>query len=696
MIRTTIIMYCVALLAWGCSGGSDGKAKQEEIPEMVCWEKIVGGEQTYGAAAIQQTADGGYVTAGNTDLWGQGHAKSWVTKMMSDGSTLWEWTSHETATSAAVSVEETPDLGYIVLSNMYYDYSDEQDVWLVKLNHDGEFEWDKTFGGERNDVVRSLLQTSDGGYVLAGYKCPQGSDHEDIWVFKVDANAEMEWEMTYNIDRFDGANSIAETLDAGYIIAGHFDGEDDSSGDGVIIKIDGQGNREWEMELSPDYLGDTDGSATGFPLSIQQTADGGHILAGRLGSAGLVLKLDENGDFEWKQAFEREGSLAKCVAVQQTADLGYVVAGNLRATDSYFEGEGWLLKLDPEGQLLWEKVFAGSVEGRSSLYAVQQTTDMGYIVSGWVEGSAWILKLNASGDVDCQQATASCPKERNCYGQECGADPVCGESCGTCDSDETCQNGKCTSADRENTISPPNGTCLPDCGEETSIPAGGFMMGCNEDVDDDCESHEYPYHEVYLDAYYIDVTEVTQGAFQECVNAGVCDTPVCDWNPNNTPDRPVACVNWYSAKTYCKYAGKRLPTEAEWEKAARGTDGRKYPWGNEPPSCKYAVMDDNDGVGGCGTNAGWDVCSKEAGNSPYGVCDMAGNVWEWVADWYDSEYYENSPGSNPKGPNGGSTRVIRGGGLHNDFSHRHRVSDRSHFDPLLDYDVIGFRCARSE
>ena len=231
-----------------------------------------------------------------------------------------------------------------------------------------------------------------------------------------------------------------------------------------------------------------------------------------------------------------------------------------------------------------------------------------------------------------------------------------------------------------------NGMCL--------IPAGSFWMGCNEAVDSQCSGDEKPYHEVTLSAYYIDKTEVTQGEYKKCVDAGTCAVPGCDWDPSGTPNRPAVCVNWTQAKDYCAWAGKRLPTEAEWEKAARGTDGRKYPWGNQTATCEYAVMYDGSDYG-CGTGGTWDVCGKSpAGDSPYGLCDMAGNVWEWVSDWYGSNYYSNSPASNPTGSVSGSLRVFRGGSFY--YAGSLRASDRSGVSPSYDSYYLGFRCARSQ
>ena len=158
-----------------------------------------------------------------------------------------------------------------------------------------------------------------------------------------------------------------------------------------------------------------------------------------------------------------------------------------------------------------------------------------------------------------------------------------------------------------------------------SVPAGEFWMGCNEQADKRCNFDEKPYHKVYLDAYYIDKYEVTQSEYNECVTTDKC--PANRKKDGFTGDRqPVIGVSWEDADTYCKWAGKRLPTEAEWEKAARGTDGRVYPWGNsfDPTRANYA--------GALGKTS--EVGSYPSGASPYGALNMAGNVWEWVADWY--------------------------------------------------------------
>ena len=175
-------------------------------------------------------------------------------------------------------------------------------------------------------------------------------------------------------------------------------------------------------------------------------------------------------------------------------------------------------------------------------------------------------------------------------------------------------------------------------GDMCDVPAGPFMMGCNSAVDTECASSEYPYHSVTVPGFKIDKYEVTASEYKACVTASGCTAANtdsgCNYNVSGKESHPINCVDWAQAKAYCTWAGKRLPTEAEWEKAARGTDGRKYPWGNDALDCDHAVHSAN----GCSNSSTAPVGSKPAGVSPYGAEDMVGNVWEWVEDWYHDTY----------------------------------------------------------
>ena len=247
------------------------------------------------------------------------------------------------------------------------------------------------------------------------------------------------------------------------------------------------------------------------------------------------------------------------------------------------------------------------------------------------------------------------------------------------------------------------------------VPAGTFQMGLTEaqyqagitvcmnlgNSQSDCQTiigPEKPAHTVYLDAFWIDQTEVTNAFYTMCVHKGQCKFPVSTassthldyYGSSQYEDYPVINVDWTQADAYCKWAGRGLPSEAEWEKAARGTDGRTYPWG-EGIDCQKSNYWRK--VGGCVGDTS-KVGSYLEGVSPYGALDMAGNTWEWVADWYDGSYYGNSPDHNPSGPSTGQYRIIRGGSW---WNYEDSVSStfRNPYLPSYSHLNLGFRCAMS-
>jgi formylglycine-generating enzyme required for sulfatase activity len=226
-------------------------------------------------------------------------------------------------------------------------------------------------------------------------------------------------------------------------------------------------------------------------------------------------------------------------------------------------------------------------------------------------------------------------------------------------------------------------------GDMVVVPAGEFLMG-STDADTNASGDEKPQHVVCLDEYALDVHPVTVAqyrAFCEATGRAMPSPPNWGW----LDDHPVLNVTWHDAVAYCEWADKRLPTEAEWEKAARGEDGRIWPWGNNWDARKCQSS-----YGGSWGSAGKTapVGSHPEGVSPYGCHDMIGNVWEWCADWYDGSYYRNSPRQNPKGPDSAGARVLRGGAWFYINLYRLRCAYRNSLSPDDGGDGGGFRCAQ--
>jgi eukaryotic-like serine/threonine-protein kinase len=233
------------------------------------------------------------------------------------------------------------------------------------------------------------------------------------------------------------------------------------------------------------------------------------------------------------------------------------------------------------------------------------------------------------------------------------------------------------------------------------VPEGNFLMG-SIPGDPGSQEDEFPQHLVYLDAFWIDQFEVTNRMYGECVSSGICESPsemgslthIMYFGNLSFAEHPVVNVSWSQARTYCQWVGRRLPAEAEWEKASRGTEGWMYPWGNQEPACEMLSFGK--------PSLELPTCVRDAmrvgkypgGASPYRALDMAGNVWEWVADWYEPDYYMFAPSNNPSGPASGVTKVVRGGAF-SDEPEAVRSANRHQTHPEADSYLIGFRCAAS-
>jgi len=359
------------------------------------WSKTFGGSSYDGANSVQQTSDNGYIIAGHTCSFGTGEGDFWLVKTDSDGNEEWNKTFGGSYEDWANSIQQTSDNGYIVAGYTYSFGEGYSSFWLVKTDSNGNEEWNKTFGGSGDEYANSVQQTSDGGYIIAGSTRPLDTGHLDVYLIKTDSDGNEEWNKTFGGSYGDVANSVQQTSDYGYIVAGSISSFGAGNYDFWLVKTDSDGNEEWNKTFG--------GSSYDGASSIQQTSDNGYIIAGHTCSFGegesdfWLVKTDSDGNEEWNKTFG--GSYSDVAnSVQQTSDNGYIVAGH---TSSFGAGESdfWLVKTDSDGNEEWNKTFGGSsYDGASS---IQQTSDNGYIVAGYTysfgtgEGDFWLVKLRS-------------------------------------------------------------------------------------------------------------------------------------------------------------------------------------------------------------------------------------------------------------------------------------------------------------
>jgi hypothetical protein len=350
--------------------------------------------KTYGgtsASSVQQTSDGGYILAGYTSSFGAGGDDIFLIKTDANGNVQWAKTYGGTRNDRAYSVQQTSDGGYIVAGITYSFGVDSGDIFLIKTDANGNVIWAKTYGGTRYDWASSVQQTSDGGYIVAGWTWSFGAGWDDIFLIKTDANGNIQWAKTYEGTYYDWAYSVQQTSDGGYIVAGGTS----FWGDYVfLIKTDANGNIIW----SKTYIGTDDIWAH----SVQQASDGGYIVAGNIGYYDIFLiKTDANGNIQWAKTYGGT-DWDEAYSVQQTSDGGYILAGG-----TYSFGAGgadiFLIKTDANGNIIWAKTYGGTYGDRA--YSVQQTSDGGYIVAGYTAsfgaGSSdiFLIKTDADGNI---------------------------------------------------------------------------------------------------------------------------------------------------------------------------------------------------------------------------------------------------------------------------------------------------------
>ncbi len=368
------------------------------------WANSYGGTDGEAAFAVEQTSDLGYILVGHTWSFGAGRSDVWLLKLSASGTVEWQRTYGGAEDDEALSAHQTPDGGYIVAGYTASFGDPDYDTWVLKLDSSGGIAWEYAYGAGSQEFASSVERTSDGGYILGG-RTNSGADAPDFWALKLDSNGVALWDRTYSLGADRRIESIHETSDNGYILAGST-----SSGGAPaawVIKTDANGNIVWERTYDPGLGADVE--------EIQVTSDGGYVLIAEALTGGgdqdfWVLKLESDGDVEWESTYGGAGE-EDAQPIRQTSDGGYIMAGETRSFGAG-GGDVWVVKLNQNGQIMWERTYGGT--GDDEVTSLDQTTDGGYVIAGETTSfgagatDIWVLKIDSTGNIrGCQPIGSS-------------------------------------------------------------------------------------------------------------------------------------------------------------------------------------------------------------------------------------------------------------------------------------------------
>jgi hypothetical protein len=319
---------------------------------------------------VQQTTDGGFIVAGSTESLSTGDNDVYLIRTDAHGDTLWTRSYGGTHHDFGYSVRQTSDGGYIVAGSTSSFGTNVYQVYLIKTDAVGDTIWTRAYGGQDDEEGNSVQQTTDGGYIIAGYTNSFGAGYWDVYLIKTNASGDTLWTRTYGRKSSDGGNSVQQTSDGGYIIAGWTYPQYPEDMNVYLIKTNAQGDTLWTRSYG--------GSNREEGYSVQETNDGGYIIAGLTNSVGAgdydlwLIKTDAQGDTVWTKTYGGADN-DRGYSVRQTADGGYIIAG---LTHSFGPGNAWLLRTDASGDTVWTRTYGGGFA------EVQQTTDGGYVIAG--------------------------------------------------------------------------------------------------------------------------------------------------------------------------------------------------------------------------------------------------------------------------------------------------------------------------
>jgi M6 family metalloprotease-like protein len=374
------------------------------------WTQTYGGSSNDYGRSVQQTSDEGYIIAGYTNSFGAGGDDVYLVKTDASGIEQWSQTFGGSGDDYGYSVQQTSDGGYIIVGETEPYGASLSDVYLIKTDADGNEQWSQIHGGSNDDAGHSVQQTSDSGYIIAGKTYSSGAGGPDVWLIKCGAIGEEQWSQTFGGYENDYGRSVQQTSDGGYIIAGYSNSTVNEDDDVYLIKTNSAGALQWSQ-----YLG---GSEDDYGYSVQQTSDNGYIIVGETESFGAsfsdvyLIKTNSSGYQVWSQTFGRTSD-DWGNSVQQTSDGGYIIAGM-----TYSDGPSrdvYLVKTDASGSEQWSQIYGG--DNRDEGYSVKQTSDDGYIIAGHTNSygvgyyDVWLIRMDSEGLLAVDFGTTHRPTE---------------------------------------------------------------------------------------------------------------------------------------------------------------------------------------------------------------------------------------------------------------------------------------------
>jgi hypothetical protein len=354
------------------------------------WNKTYGGTSYDYAFSVVQTSDGGYALAGSTKSFGAGGSDVWLVKTDADGNMQWNKTYGGTEDDTyVVSMVQTNDKGYAIATATSSFGAGQQDFWLIKVDWLGITQWNRTYGGPNYDFAKGLVQTSDGGYAILGTTESYGAGGQDFWLVRTDSAGVMQWNKTYGGASTDGSESIVQTGDGGYALAGLTYSFGAGDCDAWLIKVDAVGGMQWNK---------TYGTAGGeSACSLIQTFDGGYAMAGGQNYGWWLVKVDAVGNMQWNHHWATAGGTESANCLIQDSDGGYTLVGQTSGPSDMR-----LIKTDGRGNDIWSKDYGGT--GYDFGYWVIRTADGGYALAGETGSfgaglnDIWLVKTDAAGN----------------------------------------------------------------------------------------------------------------------------------------------------------------------------------------------------------------------------------------------------------------------------------------------------------